>query len=217
MSDFLSHLIGRSFTDAPAIQPRLPSLFETAANEFFDEAQSSMLAIGTPEKIASTHATASRLKSSPIGETAPTESIADVSHARVEERLPKPHALAHEDAPMIAQPLRHSVEAAAVRKLEIETKKIIVPVDSFRDGKKDAGEKKRVSEGFSEPRSLQRRKDFSPIKEGSSTSPPIIRVTIGRVEVRAVHSPAPAPKAGKPAPPKLSLEDYLHRRERGSR
>src|SRR5215472_14285931 len=41
MSDFLSNLIARSFTDAPAIQPRVPSLFETAGDEFPGEPQSS--------------------------------------------------------------------------------------------------------------------------------------------------------------------------------
>ena len=42
-------------------------------------------------------------------------------------------------------------------------------------------------------------------------SPPTIEVTIGRVEVRAVHSPAPVarPKGGAPVAPGLSLEEYL--------
>jgi len=53
-------------------------------------------------------------------------------------------------------------------------------------------------------------------------SPPTIRVTIGRVEVRAVMPPAPepAPTLGESAPPRhaprLSLDDYLKQRSGGS-
>jgi len=49
-----------------------------------------------------------------------------------------------------------------------------------------------------------------------SSPPPTIRVTIGRVEVRAIMPPAP-PTRTKPARPgpALSLEDYLKQRNRG--
>jgi hypothetical protein len=200
MSDFLSNLIARSFSDAPAIQPRVASLFETAADEFFDEPQSSTPAIAARE-------------------TATTKSVANDSDARAEESLPRPDAPAHQNAPGIAQPRRPSVQTAEVRKFEVETNKVIVPVNSFRDGEKYAAKKKRVSQALSEPRPTQsrRRKDFSPVEQRPSTSAPIIRVTIGRVEVRAIHAPAPTPKPAKPPPPKLSLENYLRQRERGSR
>jgi hypothetical protein len=49
--------------------------------------------------------------------------------------------------------------------------------------------------------------------------PPVVRVTIGRVEVRAVTPPAQSPAgpaAKKRAAPTLSLEDYLKQR-RGER
>jgi hypothetical protein len=52
----------------------------------------------------------------------------------------------------------------------------------------------------------------------SGTAPaaePVIRVTIGRIEVRAAApAPPPAP-AARPASPQLSLEDYLRRRGEG--
>ncbi|WP_414569499.1 hypothetical protein [Nostoc sp. CCY 9925] len=40
-------------------------------------------------------------------------------------------------------------------------------------------------------------------------SPPTIRVTIGRIDVRAVTPPAPKQITRTPAAPKLSLDDYL--------
>jgi hypothetical protein len=50
-----------------------------------------------------------------------------------------------------------------------------------------------------------------------SVSAPAIRVTIGRVEVRAVMPPMATPKSESPPAPKLSLEDYLKQRNGGTR
>jgi hypothetical protein len=44
---------------------------------------------------------------------------------------------------------------------------------------------------------------------------PVIRVTIGRIEVRAVAPAAPAPPAARPAAPRLGLAEYLRRRGEG--
>lgn len=47
---------------------------------------------------------------------------------------------------------------------------------------------------------------------------PAIHVTIGRVEVRAVPAPPPAPtRSAAPAAPRLTLEDYLRERNGGGR
>jgi hypothetical protein len=46
---------------------------------------------------------------------------------------------------------------------------------------------------------------------------PLIRVTIGRVEVRAIMAPPPPPRAARRPRPALSLEDYLKQREGGKR
>ena len=246
MSDFLSNLIARSFTDAPAIQPRVPSLFETAGDEFPGEPQSPTPAIAAYETVAPRNAPAPGhvSESSPMGETATTkiaktksvtdvanaraeaeeslpkrDSRADMSEARAEESPPKPDAPAAQNTPVIAQVPRPTVHASKAKKLELETKKVVIPADTFRDGTKDAHQNERFSEVLSEPRRIQpfRRKNFSAIEPRSSKSAPTIRVNIGRIEVRAIHPPPPTPGLTKPAPPKLSLEDYLRRREKGSR
>jgi hypothetical protein len=47
-------------------------------------------------------------------------------------------------------------------------------------------------------------------------TPNTVNVTIGRVEVRAVQAPAPAPSPKRGAPPLTSLDQYLSRRNRGA-
>jgi hypothetical protein len=219
MSGFLSNLIARSFTDAPVIQPRVPSLFETSSDEFPGEPQSSTPPGVAPETTAPTNVSQSVSRSSPIGEIATTNSIANASDTRETGSLLKPSERVTEHAPVIAEAPQPRSQTVEVKKLKLETNKVTVPAESFVDAKKDAGRKTPASQALSKPRvvNVERRKDFSPAEQRSSTSAPIIRVTIGRVEVRAIHPPAPAPKPQKPAAPKLSLEDYLQEREKGSR
>jgi len=51
-----------------------------------------------------------------------------------------------------------------------------------------------------------------------SAEPPIVKVTIGRIEVRAAPPPAPTPrKTALPSPPKLTLDAYLKSRKEGAR
>ena len=98
-----------------------------------------------------------------------------------------------------------------MRKLQDETKRIRVAVDSFGDRKQAACEQDRAFEASSPASVLQsrRRKNLLPAEREPSTASPTIRVTIGRVEVRAIHPPAPTQKQATPQPPKLSLEEYL--------
>ena len=52
---------------------------------------------------------------------------------------------------------------------------------------------------------------------GAAVEPPIVKVTIGRVEVRAVMLPPARERPKKEAPKALSLEEYLERRHGGRR
>jgi hypothetical protein len=53
--------------------------------------------------------------------------------------------------------------------------------------------------------------------EGASREPPPVRVTIGRIEVRAVASPPPPPRPAPQRPEPLSLDEYLEVRRNGRR
>jgi hypothetical protein len=57
-------------------------------------------------------------------------------------------------------------------------------------------------------------------REGvTQSTPPIIEVTIGRIEVRALTPPAapPPPQRERHEPPKMSLDDYLRAQGGGRR
>ncbi len=56
-----------------------------------------------------------------------------------------------------------------------------------------------------------------PARSFNDSAPPVIRVSIGRVEVRAILPPATAVERPSPAraKPNLSLDDYLNRGEKG--
>jgi hypothetical protein len=55
-----------------------------------------------------------------------------------------------------------------------------------------------------------------PAEPTEPTEPPVIKVTIGRIEVRAVTPPAPIPQQRVKQPsPVLSLDEYLRLRNGG--
>ena len=51
----------------------------------------------------------------------------------------------------------------------------------------------------------------------SVPTPAPVQISIGRVEIRAVQSAADKPRAVGPAAPRLSLDDYLQRRNGAAR
>ena len=56
------------------------------------------------------------------------------------------------------------------------------------------------------------------VRDQPGEAAPVIRVTIGRIDVRAVLPPAPpAPRPAAPTGPVLSLEEYLKQRDGGRR
>ncbi len=71
----------------------------------------------------------------------------------------------------------------------------------------------------STPAPVRPREPAAPPREPAAPPhPPRITVTIGRVEVRAVPPPSPPARPRPPSPaPKLSLDEYLRRREGGTR
>lgn len=59
------------------------------------------------------------------------------------------------------------------------------------------------------PRLVPAGPDATSGEPGAEAAAPVIRVTIGRIEVRASQSAAPAPAPRPSGPPRLSLDEYL--------
>lgn len=73
----------------------------------------------------------------------------------------------------------------------------------------------RESSNTIEPRHVPRRERQAVAREAQrerAEVPPTINVTIGRVEVRATQTPQPAQRRAEAAAPRMSLDDYLRRR-----
>ncbi|MDX6382885.1 MAG: hypothetical protein QOK48_458 [Blastocatellia bacterium] len=86
---------------------------------------------------------------------------------------------------------------------ESETVELMSPVK--RQGRIDQDEPFPVSLG-----PLRNEPPFPSPDERTDSTRPVVRVSIGRIDVRAVTPAAvPAPRAQGPAPPKLSLDDFL--------
>jgi hypothetical protein len=179
--------MARSFADVPAIQPRLPSLFEP----------------GGAGPLAESQAVSER----PV-ENQPPASANEV--APISQKISKP------SNPGVAatSPLQAHFPPSD-RNLEAEIAN--GPTSGSRD-QHSAVPWTQVTKHFSDPTRVAGGQTFPQrFEQSSTTSAPTINVTIGRVEVRAIHSPAPVRKQSKPAAPKLSLEDYLKKREGGAR
>jgi hypothetical protein len=59
---------------------------------------------------------------------------------------------------------------------------------------------------------------LSALVSEAASSTPTIRVTIGRIDVRAITPPAPPPRPKQARPgPTLSLDDYARQRKGGER
>ena len=75
-------------------------------------------------------------------------------------------------------------------------------------------------ETTSHPETINRMTTGRPLRsdlQGAVSERPIIRVTIGRIDVRAVPPPAPPQQQPPPPAPGLSLDDYLKERNGGER
>jgi hypothetical protein len=210
MSDFLSNLISRSFADAPAIQPRLTSLFEVGVAGPLAESQLVLEPTAETKMSGSMDAVAP-----PLAQTVsiPRDQNPDRVPQPVNQLPPAKNSETTIAPAPISEPSRSQAifETGAIEPVATQTplakseKKFSSPATRPVS---PAPEAKHFSETN---RSTRRRSPLAQF-EPPTTGGPTINVTIGRVEVRAIQSPAPAPKPARPAPPKLSLDDYLQKR-----
>jgi hypothetical protein len=206
MSDFLSNLIARSRANPPAIQPRLPSRFEPPArllSEFQSSAFETTAAPIAPPAVPS----AANSFANESSATATPNPVNTTARGEAKSAPPTNHTASFENS--------HSIEAAEIGG---RSEKAVVPSTAATDETNPQIAAKTESiQAISARPAFQSRRRNSVSPNEPLSSAPAIHVTIGRVEVRAIQSAAPARKPAKFTPPKLALDDYLQKRDGGVR
>jgi len=234
MTHFLARLVDRARGKAPRVKPVIASPLvplRTTEVESGDELSESQerqtaakpaLATATefrledelreaqdPEDLAKSKSGSARgpMKTIESKQTAPSAKRRETRAAEiVHEPLLVPHVQREmQDTLVTHSPLEPEANAQHAR---------ITPIDKTSTRERQAVWTTRRFLQVQRPRRPSDEAENRRAPDGAREQAPIVRVTIGRIEVRAVQQPAPAPKPAKPAPPKLSLDEYLRGRKR---
>ncbi|MDP9190319.1 MAG: hypothetical protein M3P06_01275 [Acidobacteriota bacterium] len=227
---FLGSIVARAAGIAPVVQPRLPSRYESDAYEPAEERAESYpatpAAAGAPSTTASVMAPRQHRVSPPALDDAP--------RSTVEHRIEEHERVAHGSAsPPPASPMPRPAAP-------IEIRQVAPPERTTRIESHERTHESHVTHHevieppplrmLLEPRvtshhqhthltSPQSSPSLGPriVRERVQTpaAAPTIRVTIGRVDVRAISAPAPAKIMPLPKKPSFTLDDYIRLRKEG--
>ncbi len=209
--DFLRALLQPQFSETPALKPRVPALFEPLATR---------VDFASFEAIGET-GTVNSARDENVARRAPQLPLPEISRTREPYRgvmnVPpiqdtaetRPSPSSQNNAPRAARPLDERAHELPNKRADQEshiepraTRSVLVPTQIFQAQPREARDEK--------------------IQNTESQPAPIVRVSIGRIIVRAEsseRSPQRSPLSQRsPAPSKkMSLDEYLQKRERGER
>ncbi|HET6976759.1 MAG TPA: hypothetical protein VFI24_10580 [Pyrinomonadaceae bacterium] len=244
MSDYLNNIVARSLSVAEVVQPRVPHLFEqtVAATPVEMEPGSEGESVaetrmGSSEAPHTSSAPTSPEQMNPTVATPVLEQFQSDSRAPValpstpflpEPSMPLAEATKKLATPNAPAPSANSVPASAQstqqsRTVNQNATRVVDGVVPERGGPSQSERPTAVR--TSEPVTYRTNASISPALPAAlppvnraEPQPTPIRISIGRVDVRAIMPAGPA-KAAAPARPKpgLSLESYLKQREEGKR
>ncbi len=224
MSDFLTNLLERAAGLAPVLQPRLPSMFEAAPAADLE----------TPEPVET------RLRSYdtnplavPGGQPAPHAGRAPVVEETA-KHFRSPSIWASKEH---SEPLKPSVAPSGFARDKFQQEESVLQPSAEAGAEPPAVFHPAATSTpmtVAMPHESPRRTSISPFPrpltlapsriglfarlpsmgEVKAEPPPVVEVTIGRIEVRAVTSPPAAPPSSqvKARAPLQSLDEYLNRR-----
>jgi len=219
MNDYLGRLIARSVGGTESvgdvIRPRVPSLFEPA-----DIASQQPPMESSFERSRSTSAS---MQSSTFDE--PERRSPSIDRPAPSSILPRhrdvlsPDKAADEPALMHRGNLRHTAQSNVhePRQRNARSAPAVYNADQLDDLKASLPRPDDV-QAFSRTPSLEsvrpntQARSFLDAPQPDRAAPPVVRVTIGRIDVRAVMPAGDTRRQNKPTAPKLSLDDYLARR-----
>jgi hypothetical protein len=230
MSDFFEGLAARNSGAATALRPRVASAYETrdagdVASEVASEAAMTH-ASAVPPSPPSPPREIRVVEHEPVDAPAePPERVvvrnvvltraetddappATIREERFEERVDHVHEREH----------THHEESRIERVREVLEREGPAEVRPALRAVDDPSPRA-VTPPVARPRTLDHRPPIAnhqpPTVHRQPPPDPVVRITIGRVEVRAVHPPQPAPRpVPPPAAPGPSLEEFLEQRER---
>ncbi len=221
MTHFLGRLVERARGTAPRVEPIIaPRFAPTPVAEIATEHETSPSGRGAPQKTKATNG----IREAVVRQEEP---VTEAPRPRAAIREPEEREETVEAAPqtlLVPLPRPDNDEVAPrpnwTRESESLRRDVLPHVQS-------AAAPPLVRRANHQPRStMARPSDRSGVSassvtfpnESAANEPPIVRVTIGRIEVHA--APAPAAPARKPparSQPKLTLDAYLKARKEGAR
>lgn len=215
MADFFSRLAERALGLAPVAQPNLPSIFAPAAPMELSTEINARSESARAERSTSDNAgpVASRQNTPRRGEPAPSVEArhdGEFHPSLVNVRQTKSES-ARDRFPFAAEGINLKSESGRALDNSSEHDRLRASADE--------GPLQSVSrETLVTQAARSAIADFASTAGRPETAAPTIQVSIGRVEVRAVITPTPAPRVvEKKAPPLLSLDQYLRERNEGQR
>jgi hypothetical protein len=238
MSDFLAHLVERSRDEAaPEIRPRIPSAFEASAAGDENPALLPIVAEDEPTAQRRTPALQPPVYRGPLAAptaAAPPPAPAPPTTGEREAagdgfRPPTPNDNRRQVGPTAGIPSAVQ-EASRVPGTPTEPVQVIRVVTTRPEAAPAAVAAAAPVPPHPRPPAIEprivraepRRESDAPGRDpatgASEREGPIIRVSIGRIEVRAVTGPSvPPPPPRWPVPAPLGIEEYLRQRMRGER
>lgn len=212
MNEYLINLIARSLDRAPAIQPRVPSVFEPS--DLGSEQSSGDASNPTGRHSAADVLTPAQYK--------PGEPLVQRRRSVLEPYTEVTGMRRPPDNAPVIQPSRGQVIASG-HETDLSTERGISEASPrpLSESPRSSSELIHATQPRPPVRSpVMPTHDLSvgrSLQHANTTPAPLIRVTIGRIDVRAVLPPAQLPRRTASTKPKLTLDEYLKQRNGGRR
>ena len=220
MSDFFSRLAEKTLGVAPVVKPDLAPVFASSHSAAIAEAVSAQEEGTTIGRSAPMSAAQPRPNSN-FGQPLAKDNSPPVQTRTLQTVLSSDDGPASPDRSAVeiadeftAPAVAPSLSRSAVR----EPAPVVDPWSPGRTALESKAAERTTLTKITERIFAEPAVEFKPSPRLSQAASPAVQVTIGRVEVRAMLPPAPAPRiVERKAPARLTLEQYLRARNEGRR
>ncbi len=217
--DFFRALLEPTFSETSALKPRVPALFESGAPRVDMPLEESFEAdVNEPARDANTTRVAPQNFRQDVSREPETyRGVMNVLPLLHETDTPAAPS-SQNNAPRIVQPLAKDTNDSPTSRVIHETREPSETRSLIQSETRVEPPSPRtaiVPAQIFESRIVETDKEKT--QEAKAESAPVVRINIGRIVVRAVSETPPAPPKRESKSKKMSLDDYLKKRERGER